>query len=178
MTEHLNLPESPSKSPLAERRILTVAELTQDIKKLLETGFDAVWVKGEISSLKKPSSGHYYFVLKDEKAVLNSVMFKFRNQKVKFNLEEGLEVICGGRLSLYEPRGSYQILVDVMEPVGLGALQLRFEQLKEKLEKEGLFRKEHKKPLPYLPQKIALITSRTGAAIHDMLNVINRRFPM
>ena len=176
MSQELDLTEISPKSPLSQRHILTVQELTQDIKKLLETGFDSIWVKGEISSLKKPSSGHYYFVLKDEKAVLNSVMFKFRNQKIKFNLEEGLEVICGGRLSLYEPRGSYQILVDIMEPVGLGALQLRFEQLKEKLEKEGLFRKDLKKPLPYLPQKIALITSRTGAAIHDMLNVINRRF--
>jgi len=158
------------------RQILTVSELTRDIKKLLETGFDSLWVKGEISSFKAPGSGHWYFTLKDEKSVLNSVMFRFRNQRLKFDVEEGLEVICGGRITLYEPRGSYQLLVDVMEPVGLGALQLQFEQLKAKLEKEGLFDKAHKKPLPSLPQKIAIITSPTGAAIRDILSVIDRRF--
>ena len=166
----------PSISPPLTRQILTVSELTQDIKKLLETGFDTVWVKGEVSSFKSPSSGHFYFTLKDEKAVLNGVMFKFRNQSLKFKLEDGLEVICGGRITLYEPRGSYQILIDVIEPVGLGALQLRFEQLKQKLEKEGLFAKERKKTIPFLPQKIAIITSPTGAAIQDMLQILHRRF--
>ncbi len=159
------------------RRIFTVSELTQDIKKLLETGFDAVWVKGEVSSFKSPSSGHFYFSLKDEKTLLNCVMFRFRAQSLSFRIEDGLEMICGGRITLYEPRGSYQLLVDVIEPVGRGALQLRFEQLKEKLDREGLFEKAHKKSIPYLPQKIALITSPTGAVIQDMLQIIGRRFP-
>ncbi|HBQ21744.1 MAG: hypothetical protein A2Z91_03225 [Deltaproteobacteria bacterium GWA2_38_16] len=170
--------QSPSESTgvTSQRKILTVSELTRDIKTLLETGFDSIWVKGEISSFKVPSSGHFYFNLKDEKSMLACVMFKFKNQYLKFELKDGLEVICGGRITLYEPRGSYQLLVETIEPKGLGALQLRFEQLKEKLSKEGLFSPEHKKPLPYLPQKIALITSPTGAAIQDMLNILNRRF--
>jgi len=163
-------------SPSQNRRVFTVGEITKDIKKLLETGFDSVWVKGEISTFRRPGSGHFYFTLKDENAIINCVMFRFRNQKLKFDVEEGLEVICGGRITLYEPRGNYQLLIDVMEPVGLGALQLRFEQLKEKLAGEGLFDPKNKKPLPELPQKIALITSPTGAAIQDMLNIIDRRF--
>ncbi len=159
-----------------QRRILTVSELTHDIKTLLETGFDSVWVKGEISSFKVPASGHFYFNLKDETAMLACVMFKFKNQYLKFELKDGLEVICGGRITLYEPRGSYQLLLDVIEPIGLGALQLRFEQLKEKLSKEGLFESSRKKPIPFLPQKIAIITSPTGAAIRDILNILNRRY--
>lgn len=169
--------ESSKKQVQAERRyILTVSEITRDIKTLLETGFEAVWVKGEVSSFKVPSSGHFYFNLKDESALLACVMFRFKNQYLRFELKEGLEVICGGRITLYEPRGNYQLLIDVIEPVGLGALQLQFEQLKEKLQQEGLFDPSHKKPLPYLAQKIALITSPTGAAIRDMLQIINRRF--
>ncbi len=163
-------------SPSLGKHILTVSQLTKDIKTLLETGFETVWVKGEISSFKVPSSGHYYFSLKDEQSLLTCVMFKFKNQYLKFDVQDGLEVICGGRITVYEPRGNYQLLIEIMEPVGLGALQLRFEQLKEKLSKEGLFNPEHKKPLPYLPQKIAIITSPTGAAIKDILNVLNRRF--
>ena len=169
--------QNSSETKTAEqRRILTVSELTHDIKTLLETGFDSVWVKGEISSFKVPSSGHFYFSLKDETAMLACVMFKFKNQYLKFELQDGLEVICGGRITLYEPRGSYQLLADVIEPVGLGALQLRFEQLKEKLSKEGLFDPSHKKQIPFLPQKIAIITSPTGAAIRDILNILNRRY--
>ncbi len=162
--------------PFPSREILTVSELTKEIKTLLETGFETVWVKGEVSSFKIPSSGHFYFNLKDETALLACVMFRFKNQYLKFDLKDGLEVICGGRITLYEPRGSYQIVIDVIEPVGLGALQLRFEQLKEKLEREGLFSPAHKKPIPYLPQKIALITSPTGAAVRDILQILNRRF--
>ena len=173
--EYLQHSSEVKKAP-GERRILTVRELTHDIKTLLETGFDSVWVKGEISSFKVPSSGHFYFSLKDETAMLACVMFKFKNQYLKFELQDGLEVICGGRITLYEPRGSYQLLIDVMEPVGLGALQLRFEQLKEKLSKEGLFDSARKRPLPFLPQKIAVITSPTGAAIRDILNILNRRY--
>lgn len=164
------------KIATSSRKVLSVGELTKDIKNLLETGFDSVWVKGEISSFKVPASGHFYFSLKDENAILTCVMFKFKNQYLKFEVQDGLEVICGGRITLYEPRGNYQLLVEVMEPVGLGALQLRFEQLKEKLFKEGLFDPKYKKPIPFLPQKIAIVTSRTGAAIQDMLNILNRRF--
>lgn len=170
------IPQTDTKATPPARHIFTVSELTRDIKKLLETGFDSVWIKGEVSSFKSPSSGHFYFVIKDEHAILNCVMFRFRNQHLLFKIADGLEIICGGRITLYEPRGNYQLLVDIMEPVGLGALQLRFEQLKEKLEKEGLFSKEYKKEIPFLPQKIAIITSPTGAAIQDMLQIINRRF--
>ncbi|OGQ15812.1 MAG: hypothetical protein A3B70_04470 [Deltaproteobacteria bacterium RIFCSPHIGHO2_02_FULL_40_11] len=173
ITQNFELPPSQAKPG---RNVFSVTSLTKDIKNLLETGFDSVWVKGEISSFKKPGSGHFYFTLKDEKSNLNCVMFRFKNQYLKFDVEEGLEVICGGRITVYEPRGSYQLLIDQMEPVGLGALQLQFEKLKEKLSKEGLFDAKHKKPIPYLPQKIAIITSPTGAAIRDMLNVLNRRF--
>ncbi|MBI4041484.1 MAG: exodeoxyribonuclease VII large subunit [Deltaproteobacteria bacterium] len=159
-----------------DKTVYTVSQLTRDIKSLLETGFESLWVKGEVSSFKCPSSGHFYFNLKDETAMIACVMFRFKNQSLKFTLEDGLEVMCGGRISVYEPRGSYQIILDVIEPVGVGALQLQFEKLKEKLLKEGLFDEHHKKPIPFLPQKIAIITSPTGAAIRDILTVLNRRY--
>lgn len=176
MVETIVEPHKIKHSTSIGKHILTVSQLTKDIKTLLETGFETVWVKGEISSFKVPSSGHYYFSLKDDTSLLTCVMFKFKNQYLKFDVQDGLEVICGGRITVYEPRGNYQLLVEIMEPVGLGALQLRFEQLKEKLSKEGLFDSKHKKPLPFLPQKIAVITSPTGAAIQDILNILNRRF--
>lgn len=169
-------PQDAPTEGAPSREIFTVSELTKEIKTLLETGFETVWVRGEISSFKVPSSGHFYFNLKDETALLACVMFRFKNQYLKFDLKDGLEVICGGRITLYEPRGNYQLLIEVIEPLGLGALQLQFEQLKEKLEREGLFSPAHKKPIPTLPQKIALITSPTGAAIRDMLQILNRRF--
>ena len=158
------------------RPIYTVAQLTAEVKSLLENNYEHLWVEGEISNLRLPSSGHLYFSLKDEMAQIRAVMFRLQNRLLKFEPTDGLQVICYGRLSVYEPRGEYQIVVDYMEPKGLGMLQLAFEQLKEKLFREGLFGPEHKKPLPHLPQKIGIVTSPTGAAIRDILQIINRRF--
>ncbi len=159
------------------KKILTISELTLKIKKHLEEGFDEVWVEGEISNFRSPSSGHYYFTLKDEKSQIRAVIFRFMGRYLKFDPHDGLQVICRGRINVYETRGEYQLILDYMEPKGIGALQLAFEQLKEKLQKEGLFDPDNKKPLPLLPQKIGIVTSPTGAAIKDILNVIGRRFP-
>jgi exodeoxyribonuclease VII large subunit len=159
------------------KKILTVSELTLEIKHHLEEGFGEIWVEGEISNFRSPSSGHYYFTLKDGKSQIRGVIFRFMGRYLKFEPQDGLAVICRGKISVYEPRGEYQLILDYMEPKGIGALQLAFEQLKEKLEKEGLFDAARKKPLPLLPKKIGIVTSPTGAAIRDLLNVIGRRFP-
>lgn len=159
------------------KKILTVSELTLKIKKCLEENFEEIWVEGEISNFRSPSSGHYYFTLKDDKSQIRAVIFRFMGRYLKFDPHDGLLVICRGRINVYEPRGEYQLVLDYMEPKGVGALQLAFDQLKEKLQKEGLFDAEHKKPLPLLPQKIGIITSPTGAAIKDILHVLGRRFP-
>lgn len=156
--------------------IYTITELTRKIKELLELKFTSIWVEGEISNFKHDSSKHMYFSLKDENSLMHAAMFKGANQRLKFKPEDGLHVIAHGTISVYEKRGDYQIIVEYLEPVGLGALQLAFEQLKEKLEKEGLFDVSRKKPIPKFPNKIGIITSLTGAAIKDMLNIINRRF--
>ena len=156
--------------------ILSVSELTQLIKFQLEQSFDSLWVEGEISNFRMPSSGHFYFTLKDEKSQIRVVMFRSQNLELDFQPEDGLAVICRGRLNVYETRGEYQLILDYLEPRGLGALQLAFEQLKQKLAQEGLFDPAHKRPLPLLPRKIAIITSPTGAAIQDILNIIERRF--
>ena len=158
------------------RPIYTVSQLTAEVKTILERNFEHLWVEGEISNLRLPSSGHLYFTLKDESAQLRAVMFRLQNRLLKFEPEDGLQVICYGRLTVYELRGEYQIVLDHMEPKGLGALQLAFEQLKERLAKEGLFDPAHKKPLPHLPQRIGIVTSPTGAAIRDILQIIERRF--
>jgi exodeoxyribonuclease VII large subunit len=163
-------------TPQTFRPIYTVSQLTTEVKTLLERNFEYLWVEGEISNLRVPSSGHLYFTLKDESAQVRGVMFRLQTRLLKFEPADGLQVICYGRLSVYEPRGEYQIVVDYMEPKGLGALQLAFEQLKEKLSREGLFDPAHKKPLPHLPQKIGIVTSPTGAAIRDILQIIDRRF--
>ena len=159
------------------KKILTVSELTLEIKHHLEEGFGEIWVEGEISNFRSPSSGHYYFTLKDGKSQIRAVIFRFMGRYLKFEPQDGLAVICRGKISVYEPRGEYQLILDYMEPKGIGALQLAFEQLKEKLEKEGLFDPARKKPLPLLPKRIGIVTSPTGAAIKDLLNVIGRRFP-
>jgi exodeoxyribonuclease VII large subunit len=161
---------------MSSRPIYTVSQLTAEVKSLLERNFEHLWVEGEISNLRLPSSGHLYFTLKDESAQVRGVMFRLQNRLLKFEPADGLQVVCYGRLTVYEPRGEYQIVVDYMEPKGLGALQLAFEQLKEKLSQEGLFDPAHKKPLPHLPQKIGIVTSPTGAAIRDILQIIDRRF--
>jgi exodeoxyribonuclease VII large subunit len=153
-----------------------VSELTREIKDLLEVRFTDLWIEGEISNLRIPPSGHTYFTLKDDYSQIRAVLFRTEAKALRFAPRDGLHVICRGRVSLYEKKGEYQLILESMEPKGLGALQLAFLQLKEKLEKEGLFDRAHKKPLPMLPQKIGIVTSPTGAVIRDMLNVIDRRF--
>ena len=159
------------------QKIYSISELNADIKILLENEFPFVWIIGEISNFRIPASGHFYFTLKDEASQLNAVMFRGQQQKLKFEPEDGLNITGMGRLSVYEPRGTYQIILEYMEPAGVGALQIAYEKLKSRLAEEGLFAEEHKKPIPFLPQKLALITSPSGAVVHDMLNVIERRFP-
>lgn len=156
------------------RHFFTVSELTRDIKNILEREFGVCWVVGEISNLKEPTSGHLYFVLKDEKAQLRAVCFKGSRSILRFSPVEGLEVLCFGRITVYEPRGEYQIIVEYMEPRGIGALRKLFEQLRKKLAEEGLFDQQRKKPLPICPQKILVITSSTGAAIRDILAILRR----
>jgi len=156
--------------------ILTVSELTQEIKDILEVKFSDIWVEGEISNLKIPPSGHVYFTLKDDFSQIRAVLFRTQARALRFRPEDGLDVICRGRVSLYERRGDYQLILEGMEPKGVGALQLAFLQLKERLQKEGLFDPAHKKPIPMIPRKIGIVTSPTGAVIQDMLHIIQRRF--
>jgi exodeoxyribonuclease VII large subunit len=158
------------------RYILTVSELTQEIKGILEEKFPDIWVEGEVSNLRVPPSGHLYFTLKDNFCQIRAVLFKMQARTLRFLPEDGLQVICRGRVSLYEKRGDYQLILETIEPKGIGALQLAFLQLKGKLEKEGLFDPAHKKPIPMIPQKIGIITSPTGAVIQDILHILERRF--
>jgi len=159
-----------------ERQVYTVSELTGRLKAALEEAFPAVWVEGEISNLRTPGSGHSYFTLKDEGAQISAVLFRGRGRRVRFDLEDGMQVLAFGGLDVYAARGQYQLVVEMMEPKGLGALQLAFEQLKRKLEAEGLFDDGRKRPLPVFPRVIGVVTSPTGAAIRDILNIIGRRF--
>jgi len=158
-------------------RIYSVSHLTREIKNLLEEQFPFVWVTGEISNYAAPASGHSYFSLKDAGAVINCVMFKNQKRALKFSLENGLKIMGMARLTLYEPRGNYQLIFEHIAPEGAGALQKAFEQLKKKLGDEGLFDPVHKQPLPYLPKKISVITSGTGAAVRDIIHISLRRFP-
>jgi len=158
-------------------RIQTVTEITRSIKVLLENGFAFVSVCGEISNLKQPYSGHLYFTLKDRDAQIKAVLFKAQRRYLPDDIADGKQVICRGRISVYEPRGDYQLVVDSVEFAGAGDRQAAYEQLKEKLYQEGLFAEAHKKKLPLLPKGIALITSPRGAAVHDFLTVAARRFP-
>lgn len=165
-------------TPLIEpedKRIYTVSEITQDIKITLENSFGQVWVEGEISNFRPHPAGHF-FSLKDDKALLNAVMFNRDNKGVKFKIEDGLKVICFGKIDVYAPYGKYQIIIEKIEPKGIGSLQLALEQLKARLEKEGLFSPGHKRPIPYLPKNIGVVTSSHGAAIRDILKVLDRRF--
>jgi len=162
---------------LPKRAILTVSDLTRRIKTLLEEHFPFVWITGEISNFRKPLSGHYYFTLKDDRSQISAVMFRGQNQRLRFVPEDGMTINGFGRISLYEPRGTYQIILEYLEPGGVGALQLAFEQLKAALAAEGLFETQHKKTLPFLPRKISLITSPGGAVLQDMRHIIARRFP-
>ncbi len=159
-----------------QHRIFTVSELTTDIKDILEKSYPFIWIYGEISNFNVPASGHFYFTVKDEHAQINAVMFRNQNRNLKFKPEDGISITGLGRISVYEPRGTYQIIFEYLEPKGTGAIQLAFEQLKKRLADEGLFDEKHKKPLPFLPGKISIITSPTGAVVHDILKIIDRRF--
>ncbi len=161
---------------MSERVVCTVSELAMRIKAQLEDQFPAVWVEGEISNLRTPSSGHAYFTLKDAGAQLRCVLFRGRGRRVAFQPEDGMQVLAFGGLDVYLARGEYQLVVELLEPKGVGALQLAFEQLKRKLAAEGLFEEARKRPLPPFPRTIGIVTSPTGAAIRDMLHVIGRRF--
>ena len=163
--------------PTERGEVYSVYELTRAIKLHLEREFLEVWVTGEISNLKQPSSGHLYFTLKDARSQLPVVMFRSSRRRLKFQPDDGMAVLARGHVTVYEPRGAYQLQVEWMEPRGKGALQAAFEQLKDKLEKEGLFAKERKKPLPLLPQRIGVVTSPTGAAVRDICRILHRRFP-
>lgn len=157
-------------------KVLTVSDLNSLIKGSLESQFPFLWLRGELSNFKAHSSGHLYFSLKDKTSQVSAVMFRGYTRQLLFQPKDGLEVLIRGRVSVYEPRGSYQVYVESMEPMGAGALQKAFEDLKNKLKAEGLFDPKHKKALPFLPKKIALITSPTGAAVKDMVQVLGRRF--
>lgn len=156
--------------------VLSVSQLNQFIRGCLEESFSNFWLKAEVSNFTAHSSGHWYFTLKDKKSQISAVMFRGMNSRLKFRPETGMEVLIRGRISVYEPRGNYQVLCEYMEPAGVGALQKAFEQLKEKLQKEGLFDRKHKKDIPALPKHIAIVTSPTGAAIRDIINVLKRRY--
>ena len=157
-------------------KFFTVSQITRKIRASLEYNFSNVSILGEISNVRKPGSGHIYLTLKDKGSQLQAVVFRNIANKIKFELKDGMEVISFGSVTVYEPRGQYQLIINKIEPKGIGALQLAFQQLKEKLEKEGLFDQTHKKPIPFIPQKIGVVTSPTGAAIKDILNIIDRRF--
>ena len=159
------------------RRYLTVSELSQIIKGTLERELDALWVVGEVSNFRVPPSGHIYFTLKDDKSQIAAVMFRRQGTSLKFKPEDGMEALCFGRVGLYQARGDLQLYVEIMEPRGQGALYLAFEQLKKKLGEEGLFAAERKRALPFLPAAIGIVTSLHGAALRDMLRILNDRFP-
>ena len=160
-----------------ERKVWSVGELTARISAALSTQFTNLWVEGEVSNFRPAQSGHLYFTLKDAKAAVKCVCFRSQAMRLKFRPEDGLKLIVRGSIGVYEPRGEYQIYVEHIEPAGLGALQLAFEQLKKRLEAEGLFDEARKKPLPMLPSRIGIVTSPTGAAVRDMVRILRRRFP-
>ena len=160
------------------RHIYSVSELNRAAKQILDIELPSLWLEGEISNLSRPASGHWYFSLKDENAQIRCAMFKRANSSVKFNVANGDKVLIRGKVSLYEARGDYQLIADRMEDSGTGALQRAYEELRDKLDKEGLFAAEHKQKLPELPATIGVITSSTGAALHDILHVLERRLPM
>jgi exodeoxyribonuclease VII large subunit len=160
-----------------EKKIFSVSELSKEIKNLLERQYPDVWVTGEVSNFRAAGSGHLYFTLKDATAQLRAVCFRNQARYLKFKPQDGISVIARGHLSVYEARGEYQLYVEYLEPAGLGALQLAFEQLKQKLGAEGLFELARKKPLPLLPRAIGVVTSPTGAVIRDIIRILRRRFP-
>src|SRR5580692_1784718 len=170
--------EALSGSPArAERDIYSVSRLNREVRVLLERGFGTLWVEAEISNFSRPSSGHWYFSLKDANAQVRCAMFRQRNMLCAFAARDGQKVLVRARIGLYEPRGEFQLIVEHMEDAGLGALKRQFEELAAKLKSEGLFAAERKRPLPALPRRVGVITSPSGAAVRDILHVLARRFP-
>ena len=169
-------PDSNPNSP-PPREIFTISRLNREARVLLERGLGSLWLEGEISNLSRPSSGHWYFSLKDEAAQVRCAMFRQRNLLVRFPVRDGSHVLARGRVSLYEARGEFQVVVEHLEEAGEGLLRRRFEELKARLGAEGLFDSRHKQPLPRLPGRIGVITSPTGAALRDILHILRRRFP-
>lgn len=166
-----------TSNPASNREVITVSELNRDARQLLETSFPFLYVEGEISNLAQPSSGHWYFTLKDDRAQVRCAMFRNRNHMVRFKPRNGMQIIVRGRISLYENRGEFQLIAEFLEEAGDGALRRAFEKLKNALQAEGLFSEDRKRPVPSLPNHIAIITSPTGAAIRDVLTIMGRRFP-
>jgi len=160
----------------AAEQVQSVTQLTAQLKGLVEQGFGDVWVAGEISNFSRPQSGHCYLTLKDDNAQLRAVIWRGTASRLKFDVHDGLEVVCRGRLDVYPPRGSYQLVIDQLQPQGIGALELALRNLREKLSKEGLFDADRKQPLPAFPRRIGVVTSPTGAAIRDFLEVLRRRW--
>lgn len=166
----------PYGGPLP-RAILTVSALTALLRAHIESVFSDIWLEGEVSNLRVPSSGHAYFTLKDQASQIRAVLFRSVGQALRFSLKDGMRLVCRGRVTVYEPRGDYQVVVEYAEPKGIGALQLAFEQLKERLAAEGLFDPARKRALPNFPRQIGVVTSPTGAAIRDIIQVLHKRFP-
>ncbi|MBT8137038.1 MAG: exodeoxyribonuclease VII large subunit [Gammaproteobacteria bacterium] len=173
----MDTPDNPQLDLVPGRDIYSVARLNREVRARLESGFGAVWVEGELSNVSTPRSGHIYFTLKDDRAQVRCAMFSSRKRTLGFRPANGTQVLVNARLSVYEPRGDYQLIVESMEEAGEGALRRAFEQLKKKLAAEGLFAAENKQPLPAVPLRIGIITSPTGAALRDVLKVLRRRFP-
>jgi exodeoxyribonuclease VII large subunit len=169
-------PQEEERQPASRRRILTVSELTAELRSLLEERFFEIWVEGELSNCKVWNTGHLYFTLKDRTAQIKGVMFRSSLRLLRFKPQDGLRVVARGRISVYDPKGEYQIVCEHLEPEGLGALQLAFDQLKQRLSAEGLFDQARKRPLPALPRKIGIVTSLDGAAVRDIINVLRRRY--
>jgi len=168
--------QAGSSSP--DRDVYSVSRLNQTARQLLEQGLPRIWLEGELSNIARPSSGHLYFTLKDDKAQIRGAMFLNRNRLLRFKLEDGMQVVVRAKISLYEQRGEYQFIAETMEEAGDGVLQRAYEALKLKLEDEGLFDTANKQPLPALPNRIGVITSPSGAAIRDVISVLKRRFPV
>ena len=177
LLEEVAAPSAPAPAADAGPHIYTISEITGEIRTHLEGGFPDLWVTGEVTDFRGQNGRHLYFSLKDAGSKLAAVIFNAAGRRLSFDLADGLEVICHGKLNVYAPYGKYSILIDHIEPKGIGALQLAFEQLKKRLEAEGLFSRERKRPLPFLPRRIGVVTSPTGAAIRDIVHVLTRRFP-
>ena len=170
------MPASNNKPP-NPNDIYTISRLNREVRTVLEDVFPTIWVQGEVSNLAKPASGHLYFTLKDNAAQVRCAMFKNRQSGMRFDPENGMQVMARANIGLYEGRGEYQLIIESLEPAGAGALQVAFEALKQKLSAEGLFAEENKKPLPVYPENIGIITSATGAAVQDILSILKRRYP-